>query len=77
MVTPPPEEHFPGEEPGARAAEPTDMVALRERLSIVQQMQELQTQLSLGNPSQTQSAMRAKPPEGSYSMSQGDFRNYL
>ena len=55
-----------------------EIAALREKFTLLQQIQSLQSQLSnvTANPSRTQPAMRVKPPEGSYSMSQGDFRTY-
>ena len=55
-----------------------EIVALREKLALLQQIQQLQSQLNLNgtDPSRTQPAMRIKLPEGSYSKSQGDYRTY-
>ena len=64
-----------------------ELIALREKLNILQQIQALQSQLNIGNTnnnnaqnvaptSVAQPAMRIKPPVGSISMSRSDFRTY-
>ena len=63
---------------GADTANNDELAALREKLQVMQQIQQLQLQLGGGflQPSRpaAQPAMRIKPPEGLYSMSRGDFR---
>ena len=55
-----------------------EMNALREKLQLLQQIQQLQLQVNGGDqPRQpAQPTMRIKPPEGSYSMSCSDYRTY-
>ena len=55
---------------------------LREKLQILQQIQQLQGQLNpthnegVAGSSGTQPAMRVKPPVGSYSMTPAEYRSY-
>ena len=55
-----------------------ELNALREKLQLLQQIQQLQLQVNGGDqPRQpAQPTMRIKPPEGSYSMSRSDYRTY-
>ena len=65
----------------ANAAANAELTALRQKLDVMQQIQQLQVQIGLqpqgATPRPAQPAMRIKPPEGSYSMSRDDFRTYL
>ena len=56
-----------------------EVVALREKLELMQQIHALQLQLNAGasgGPSRIQPAMSVKVPEGSYNMSPTEFRTY-
>ena len=74
----PPTGGLPAAAPAAALNAADELIALREKLAVMQQIQALQEQLNIAGPRQppAQPTMRLKPPEGSYSMSRGDFRTY-
>ena len=60
---------------GEELVEDREVVTLREKLQLMQQIQTLTAQIS--TPLGAKPAMRVKVPEGSYNMSPTEYRTYV
>ena len=64
------------EEPSAPVAENAELVALQEKLRVMQQIQTLQAQLTVGQTQPAAQVRNVKVPEGKYNMSMSEYRTY-